>query len=310
MTKINQNIPYSTENRPSIESKISNKNSFSNFVCRINNALESFYNLFKSPIKNRKSELNIKNNIAFIKKNFSINNKYKKEIIHDDKSTSIILRKKIERFKPSNDERHTSAYPDLTYECNGYTFDRNLAAQFNLDLNRMNLYLHTPYRQKNSVKIKDARVLTAKFGLKNAQIISQIAHQGFLADPTIFLQQINKNQNYYIGGVDLQKYKNNNSIEDMETSFSIKETKNGNCIITANKTFEYINTSEDFGSALPGLSISIERKTYLTKENENHLKLNNHKGIFNFIDDKKDDFKITIKKNNMERLIRNNSHDE
>lgn len=68
MTKINQNIPYSTENLPSIESKISNKNSFSNFVCRINNALESFCNLFKSPIKNRKSELNIKNNIAFIKK--------------------------------------------------------------------------------------------------------------------------------------------------------------------------------------------------------------------------------------------------
>lgn len=310
MTKINQNIPYSTENLPSIESKISNKNSFSNFVCRINNVLESFCNLFKSPIKNRKSELNIKNNIAFIKKNFSINNKYKKEIIHDEKSTAIILRKKIERFKPNTNDSCTSTHLGRTHECNGYTFDRNLSDKFNKDFNRTNTHLHTPYRQENSVKIKDARVLTAKFGLKNAQLISQIAHQGFLADPTILLQKINKNEHYYIGEGDIQKSKNNSSIEDMKTTFSIKETKNGNCIITANKTFEYINTSEDFGSALPGLSISIERKTYLTKDNENHLKLNNHKGIFNFIDDKKDDFKITIKKNNMEELIRNNSHDE
>ncbi|MBC8652527.1 hypothetical protein GQR86_03135 [Providencia vermicola] len=60
----------------------------------------------------------------------------------------------------------------------------------------MNVYLHTPYRQENTVNIKDARVLTAKFGSENAQIISQITHQGFLADPLTRLHKINKDDNY------------------------------------------------------------------------------------------------------------------
>ncbi|HDN2510532.1 TPA: hypothetical protein P1K35_000674 [Providencia rettgeri] len=296
MTKINKNVPYSTENLPTIDSKTSNQNSFIRFASRINNVLESFWHLFKPSIKNKKCELNIENNIAFIEKYFSISSKYKKEIIHDETSTSIILRKKIERFKPNKDDCCTSIHLGHFHECEGFTFDRDLSDKFNKDFNRMNVYLHTPYRQENSVKIKDARVLSAKFGLKNAQLISQIAHQGFLADPTFFLHQINKNEHYNIGRKAIQNSKDNNSTEDMRTTFIIKETKNGDCIIAANKNFEYINTSDDFGSALPGLSMSIERKTYLTKSNEGILKLKNHSGISKLINDNKDEIKITIKK--------------
>ncbi|WP_272524535.1 hypothetical protein [Providencia sp. PROV201] len=302
MTKINNNMLYSTKNPQTINSKTPNKNRFARFICRINTALEPFWKLFKSPIKNRKRELNLENNIVFIKEYFSINNKYKKEIIHDEKSTSIILRTKIAGFKPNKDDSYTSTHLGHIYESNEFTFDKELSDKFNKDFNRMNIYLHTPYRQENSVEIKDAKFLSAKFGLKNAQLISQIAHQGFLAEPTILLHQINKNEHYNIGVRATQESKNNSSIESMRTNFTIKETENGSCIITANKNFEYINTGDEFGSPLPDLSISVERKTHLNKKNKNETKSNNYKNIFKLTNNKKDELKIKITKNNIENI--------
>nr|ELR5212400.1 hypothetical protein [Providencia rettgeri] len=296
MTKITKNIVYSPENTHCIKNNSSNKKSLPSSINRIKIALGSILESFRSSIINkRKQTLNNESKMLFLKQYFQTPSKYKKEIIHDKNSTSIILKTKIERFTPNSDDKTTSTALGHILESDGFTFDRELSDKFNKDFNRMNVYLHTPYRQENTVNIKDARVLTAKFGSKNAQIISQITHQGFLADPLIRLHKINKDDNYIIGNNAIDTIQNDESIDDMRTSFTIKETENGDCTITANKNFRYINIATSFGRELPNLLISVERKTYLTKRDDGTLELmNNNNGVLKHINDNKDKLKITI----------------
>ncbi|MBX6999531.1 hypothetical protein [Providencia rettgeri] len=296
MTKITKNIVYSPENTHCIKNNSSNKKSLPSSIHRIKIALESILESFRlSIINKRKQTLNNKSKIISLKQYFKNLSKYKKEIIHDKNSNSIILKTKIERFTPNSDDKTTSTALGHILESDGFTFDRELSDKFNKDFNRMNVYLHTPYRQENTVNIKDARVLTAKFGSENAQIISQITHQGFLADPLTRLHKINKDDNYIIGNNAIDTIQNDESIDDMRTSFTIKETENGDCIITANKKFKYINVTTSFGRELPNLLISVERKTYLTKRDDGTLELmNNNNVVLKHINDNKDKLKITI----------------
>lgn len=276
------------ENAHTMNDNIHSKKSFANSIRRIGITLESLWKILKYPIQKTRNLLNKISNVKFIEKFLVSPHDYKKTIHYDKNYTSITLKNRIKKFIPNEGDKITGKVPTST----DFTFDSNLSNQFNQDFNRANYYFHTTYRQKNSIRIKDSRYITAKFGVKNAQLISQVAHQGFLADPIFFLHKMNKNESYAIGNKIVPEHLNDASTEDIRTNFIIEETKDGNCIVTANSNFEYINIHEEFGNVLPGLSISIKRRTFLTKSDKGTFQLKNNK----------DDFKITIKKNNMENI--------
>ncbi|HEF8773752.1 hypothetical protein AB7179_06775 [Providencia manganoxydans] len=254
--------------------------SFINSINSIQNNNNSIWKKLVSFINRIRFTSDRKANIKFIERHFKLPDLYKKEIFHDKNTTSIMIKKEYEKFIPSENEIKTGEDLDLKNQKNGFIYDSKLSKQFNLDLHRMDYFLYTPYRQPEPYKLVDAKLLTAEFGRRNAQFISQFAHQGFTADPLIALQPLIKDDNYVIS----------NSMMDNEQSIKrplifIEKTMQGHCIVTAKKTIRLIKKED--GEILKGMTVSIIRKTFFIKGKDG-LFLENH--------DKKDQLLFVITK--------------
>ena len=183
-----------------------------------------------------------------------------------------MIKKEYKKYLPSKADIKASEDLQAKNSVTEHIHDTNLCHQFNIDFHRVQYYLHTPYRQENKQKIKDSRFLSAKFGLENAQFISQVSHQGLLNEIAMEFNLFN--------------IKNELSLcNNRSTHFIVTETQQGNCIITASSKMEVINikTSE----IIKGVTVSITRKTFFIKGKDG-LFLENH--------DKKDQLAFVITK--------------
>ncbi|MDV5226646.1 hypothetical protein RZ760_011990 [Providencia rettgeri] len=253
---------------------------FINSINNIQNSKESFWNKFTSLISKIIFLFNRNTEKIFINKHFKLPFSYNKSIFHNENETLITLTKKYDKYIPFENDIKTSESLHPENQENGFIYDSKLSKQFNLDLHRMDYFLYTPYRQPEPKKLIDAKLLTAEFGRRNAQLISQLAHQAFIADPLISLQPLIKDDNYVIS----------NSMMDNEQSIKrpvifIEKTLQGHCIVTAKKTIRLIKKED--GEILEGMTVSIIRKTFFIKGKDG-LFLENH--------DKKDQLVFVITK--------------
>lgn len=276
-----QEITYN----PAISSRklnthIRGSGSFINSISRIQNNNKSIWKKLASLINKIRFFSDRKYNVKFIENYFKFPESYTKNIFHYKDTTSITLGKKYEKYIPSENDIKTNEKLPPENKKNGFIYDTNLSYQFNLDLHRMDYFLYTPYRQQEPKELTDAKLLTAEFGRRNAQFISQFAHQGFIADPLILLQPLIKNNDYVIGG---NMMDNEENIK--RPLIMIEKTTQGDCIITAKKTIRLIKREN--GEILEEVTVSIIRKTFFIKGKD---------GLFLKDYDKKDQLAFVITK--------------
>nr|WP_307773223.1 hypothetical protein [Providencia stuartii] len=245
------------------------------FISSINNIKNNNNSIWKklvSFINRIRFTSDRKANIKFIERHFKLPDSYKKEIFHDQNTTSIMIKKEYKKYLPSKADIKASEDLHAKNSVTEHIHDTNLCHQFNIDFHRVQYYLHTPYRQENKQKIKDSRFLSAKFGLENAQFISQVSHQGLLNEIAMEFNLFN--------------IKNELSLcNNRSTHFIVTETQQGNCIITAKSEMEAINIKTS--KIIKGVTVSITRKTFFIKGKDG-LFLENH--------DKKDQLAFVITK--------------
>lgn len=259
---------------------IHGSDSFIDSISHIKNDNKSIWKKLASLFNKIRFFSERKSNVRFIENNFNLTDSHNKNILHYKDTTSITLEKEYEKYIPSANDIKISKDLHSEEQENKVVCDPKLPIQFNKDFHRMDYFLYVPYRQQKPKKLTDATHLTAEFGRRNAQSISQFAHQGFIADPTVSLQSLIKDNNYVI---DSNKRDNEEIIK--RPLIIIEKTTQGDCIVTAKKTVRLIKYED--GEILEGVTISIIRKTFFIKGKD---------GLFLKDHDKKDQLAFVITK--------------